>query len=521
MTDKKIYNGFEFFDKLRERLYRDEKIVKAGKGLKLNDVNTLSVDNGDGIAFDDNDKVTVNNGNGIAFDDEGKVTVNGEELLATEEQAGTVYITETPDEWHDKDPDKIALNVVGFNKEKASLVHTINNVKTKLESLLQIKKAGSGLEFYEDEGELSVSINQGLEFDGGEQLCVRVGNGVTFDETDHVTVNTGNGLQFDDEGKLETKIATTETIGSVYLTHNINEASAGTYRETALSQQAGFNFTNTLKLRDIVEVSEGLELTDSTKFGKLLTLNTATDTTLGGVKVSNTIDVEEPADNLVPNVVAIQDGLDQYVFPVFEFIPMTYSNGLIFNKDERNLRIELGDGLKVNDSGGLSVKTTNNLFDQDETAIPTIKAIDDKIDTKYPEYTNNDGIIPTVSAIYPYRNSSFHADSYPAEVNINELQVTLSGGFIFIYANYEYKAPAEGDQVIFHTSTSYFNNIKLITPLSGYNGTCEVNGILTPLRYKYFYEDGGAYQFTAQPSLASDGDTIEFTVMYPVQSVKQ
>lgn len=473
MTDKKIYNGFEFFDKLRERMYRDEKIVKAGKGLKLNDVNTLSVDNGDGITFDDNDKVTVNNGNGITFDEEGKVTVNGEELLATEEQAGTVYITETPDEWHDKDPDKIALNVVGFNKEKASLVHTINNVKTKLESLLQIKKAGSGLEFDEESGELSVN---------------------------------------DAESEIK---------GGVYISASAHYAPVDAYK-TALSIQGAMNLEDTINKSIIEETSEGLSLTARTSaVGKLLTLNTATDTTLGGVKVSNTIGVEEPADNLVPNVVAIQDGLNQYVFPAFDHIPKTYSNGLIFNQDEYNLRIELGDGLKVNDSGGLSVKTTNKLYDQDKTSVPTIKAIDDYIDTEYPEYTNNNGIIPTVSAIYPYRNSSFHADSYPAEVNINELQVTLSGGFIFIYANYEYKEPAEGDQVIFHTSTSEFNNIKLITPSSGYNGTCEVNGILTPLRYKYFYEDGGAYQFTAAPNLASDGDTIEFTVMYPVQSVKQ
>ena len=496
MTDKKIYNGFEFFDKLRERMYRDEKIVKAGKGLKLNDVNTLSVDNGDGIAFDDNDKVTVNNGNGVTFDDEGKVTVNGEELLATEEQAGTVYITETPDDWHDKDPDKIALNVVGFNKEKASLVHTINNVKTKLESLLQIKKVGSGLDFYEDEGELSVSINQGLEFDGGEQLCVRVGNGVTFDETDHVTVNTGNGLQFDDEGKLETKIANTETIGGVYLTHNINETSAGTYKETALSQQAGFRLENTLKLRDIVEVSEGLELTDSTKFGKLLTLNTATDTTLGGVKVSNTIDVEEPADNLVPNVVAIQDELYQYVYPAVNFVPKTYSNGLIFNPIDHNLRIELGDGLKVNDSGGLSVNIGNSLKVNDSGGLSVVYGIN--------EY------LPVTS-----------------KVTSNEISTLINPCYIDVYAKYTFATPETGNQVIFEVSESEMNKYS-VSPYSPnydqYIGSCVVRHndteSLELMRYNFVHRIvGEPYKFTIKPDNVTDGDIVSFHIHYPIMKV--
>lgn len=426
MTDKKIYNGFEFFDKLRERLYNDEKVIKAGKGLKLNDVNTMS----------------VNNGDGITFDDEGKVTVNGEELLATEEQAGTVYITETPDEWHDKDPDKIALNVVGFNKEKASLVHTINNVKTKLESLLQIKKAGSGLEFDEESNTLSVNV--------------------------------GEGLEFDEEGKLETKIATTETIGSVYLTDTTIGTSAG----MALSQLAGRRLTSTLKERDISEVSEGLVLTVSENAtGKLLTLNTATDTTLGGVKVSNAIGVEEPADNLVPNVVAIQDELLNNIYPVFEYIPKTYSNGLIFNQDEYDLRIELGNGLKVNDSGALSVV-----------------------------YGINENLPVTGKSTF------------------NELVTLINPSYIDVYGKYTYATPETGNQVIFEVGESALDKYD-VSPYSPsydqYVGSCVVRHndteSLELMRYSFVHRSlGKLYQFTIKPDNVTDGDLVAFHIHYPI-----
>lgn len=453
MSDKKIYNGFEFFDKLRERMYRDEKIVKAGKGLKLNDVNTLSVDNGDGIAFDDNDKVTVNNGNGIAFDDEGKVTVNGEELLATEEQAGTVYITETPDEWHDKDPDKIALNVVGFNKEKASLVHTINNVKTKLESLLQIKKAGSGLEFDEESGELSVN---------------------------------------DAESEIK---------GGVYISDSAHYAPVDA-RKTALSIQGAMDLEDTINKSIIKETSEGLNLTARTSaVGKLLTLNTATDTTLGGVKVSNTINVEEPADNLVPNVVAIQDELDQYIYPAFEYIPMNYSNGLIFNKDESNLRIELGDGLKVNDSGGLSVETTDTI----------------KVDTDLT-------LIPTLKALKPYR-SEIIKSTHSAE--IKEEQIYLSAGLMHIYVKYAFNQPETGNQVVLRipiTTLDEFSVRPKIPTYDQYVTSCVIqhNNTETLELARYTFMDTPTqnyYDFTVKPDNVTDGDIVILTVTVPVSAL--
>lgn len=258
----------------------------------------------------------------------------------------------------------------------------------------------------------------------------------------------------------------------------------------------GFNFFDALRERlyniEKVKAGKGLKLNDnntiSVNAGNGITfdgedkleVDTATETILGGVKVSNNILIEEPPDELVPNVVSIQDF---YLNKVAPMIPQSYSNGLVYENND--LRIESVDILSS--------------------------------DTEASR-------IPTVNSLLPYRNKNVNIDTTASST---EILVYINSCYIDVYANYIFNQPESGNQHIFIIYGSTFNkyNVKPISPvLDQYVGSCIVrhndSESLELMRY-YFVEitEGvykGGYYFTVKPDNVTDGDYVKLHVQYPI-----
>ena len=316
-------------------------------------VKTISVDIGDGLQFNQNSEIDINTGDGLSINQDNELTVNTGEGLsinnnnaieldkATTTTIGGVIVgdnlsidntgTLSADEYTPGEGISIDSNKevsVKYNSDGLSI-----NASDELELDKATKNSIGGVIVGDNIDVTNGTISVPIATDSSLGV-VKPTNGLSIDNTGELSVNTGDGLSINQDNEIEI---------------NIGEG-------------LSINQDNELE----VSVGNGLSINASDE----VELDKATASALGGVIVGDNIDVNngtisvpKAASNKL-GVVKPTDGLSVDSNGV---LTVDTGDGLSIDSTTKEVNVNVGDGLQINQDNELEVSLGNGLqFDSND-----------------------------------------------------------------------------------------------------------------------------------------------------------